>query len=96
MIWFVDIKEAIESSRESFSWQEMIRYCRKAQAERLLLYFLLLAEPILGLKVDPQILDGLGKNHISAVESKHDGFALHMNSRVSSRKFCLSDQKLAG
>jgi len=70
MIWFVDIKESIESSRESFSWQELIGYCQQARAERLLLYFLLLAEPILGLKVDPEILDGLGKNDISTVEKQ--------------------------
>ncbi|MEA3280027.1 MAG: nucleotidyltransferase family protein [Thermodesulfobacteriota bacterium] len=68
MIWFVDIKESIEKSGDEFNWSEMIQYSKRIQAQRLLLYIMLLSKQLMGMNVPDHILNDLGKNDLSLVE----------------------------
>lgn len=68
LIWFVDIKESIERNREKIDWSDLIQYFRGVRADRVLLYFLLLAKHLLEMNVPDHVLNSLGKNNLSAFE----------------------------
>ncbi len=75
LIWFLDIKEIIEHEGE-VDWQKMIKHFRNADAERLMLYYLILAKSILGVSADEDILDALGKKDLSFIEKQILGLVM--------------------
>ena len=68
LIWFVDIKESIERNNEKFDWLDLIQHFRRVRAERIMLYFLLLAKHLLEMNVPDHVLNSFGKNNLSAFE----------------------------
>jgi hypothetical protein len=69
-IWFMDIKELIEVGGKTIDWQEILKHFKKARAERLMLYYLLLAGPFLGVSVGDDILYDFGKKNLSFIEKQ--------------------------
>ncbi len=68
LIWFVDIKEIIEVEGKKNDWQKTLEHCRIAGAQRLMLYYLVLAKSFLELSVDNDILEDFGKKKLSFIE----------------------------
>jgi len=68
LIWFVDIAESIKTYQSMLDWQDLIEYSRSVRADRLLLYTLLLARRLLGLRVPDEVLTDLGKEELSPIE----------------------------
>ena len=68
LVWFLDIREVIESKSSSFNWEEFVSYCWRVGGNRLILYVFLLLRHLLDMEVPDSALETLGKNRLSTIE----------------------------
>jgi len=68
LIGFVDIAESLKLFQKISDRQALITYSKKIQADRILLYALLLTAKLISIDIPEELLAGLGKENLSTVE----------------------------